>query len=178
MAFGDDIRAAGFPDLRIAERANSLVPGALYDPTQSRFGEIDRTVYDAVVGNPPYIRPERSPDLELHAQEYFTSPRSRGETALPGVTVGSNIYTLFIYRALDHWCRQPDQEGPPGKLGFIIPLSFCGSDESKELRALFAPDARWAIREIVDMELIWREIFDADVLPMIIHCGGHVRFCG
>jgi hypothetical protein len=178
LAFGDDIRAAGFPDLRIAERANSLVPGALYDPTQSRFGEIDRTGYDAVVGNPPYIRPERSPDLESHAQEYFTSPRSRGETVFPGVTVGSNIYTLFIYRALDHWCRQPDQEGPPGKLGFIIPLSFCGSDESKELRALFAPDARWAIREIVDMELIWREIFDADVLPMIIHCGGHVRFCG
>jgi hypothetical protein len=30
------------------------------------------------------------------------------------------------------------------------------------------PGGRWTIREIVDMELIWRDIFDADVLPMIL----------
>lgn len=33
---------------------------------------------------------------------------------------------------------------------------------------MFRVGGRWAVREIVDMELIWREIFDADVLPMIL----------
>jgi hypothetical protein len=168
LAFGANLKDHGFPDLHIAERANSLVPGDLYDPTQTRFGEIDRTGYDAVAGNPPYIRAERSTELEVHAREYFAGTRERNGKTFQGVTVGGNAYTLFIYRALDHWCRQPGADGPVGKLGFIVPLAFCGSDEASDLRALFQPGARWAIREIVDLELIWREIFDADVLPMII----------
>jgi hypothetical protein len=104
----------------------------------------------------------------VHAREYFAGTRERNGKTFHGVTVGGNAYTLFIYRALDHWCRQPGTDGPVGKLGFIVPLAFCGSDEASDLRALFRPGARWAIREIVDLELIWREIFDADVLPMII----------
>ncbi|MPZ36326.1 MAG: N-6 DNA methylase [Rhodospirillales bacterium] len=168
LAFGSEVKNQGFPDLHIAERANSLVPGDLYDPTQTRFGEIDRTGYAAVAGNPPYIRVERSTELESHAREYFTSARERNGKTFGGVTVGGNAYTLFIYRALDHWCRQPGTDGPTGKLGFIVPLAFCGSDEAADLRALFRPGARWAIREIVDLELIWHEIFDADVLPMIL----------
>jgi hypothetical protein len=168
LAFGDDIRALGFPDLRITERANSLVPGSLYDPTQTRFGEIDRSGYDAVIGNPPYVRAERAGELESHAQAYFKGVRTVGDRTFPGVTVGSNAYTLFIYRALDHWVRQPDAEGPPGKLGFVVPLAFCVSNEAADLRKLFLPDGRWSIREIVDLELIWAEIFDADVLPMLL----------
>jgi hypothetical protein len=168
LTFGSEMKDQGFPDLHISERANSLIPGDLYDPTQSRFGEIDRTGYDAVAGNPPYVRVERSTDLEAHARDYFTGTRERDGKTFAGVTVGSNAYTLFIYRALDHWCRQPGAEGQPGKLGFIVPLSFCGADEASDLRALFKPNARWAIREIVDLELIWRQIFDADVLPMIL----------
>jgi N-6 DNA methylase len=35
LTFGDDIRKTGFPDLRITERADSLVPGSLYDPTHT-----------------------------------------------------------------------------------------------------------------------------------------------
>ena len=168
LAFGNEIKTHGFPDLHIAERANSLVPGSLYDPSQTRFGEIDRTGYDGVGGNPPYIRVERSNELERHAQEYFAEPRTSGGQTFPGIAVSGNAFSLFIYRALDHWCRQPGQDGPVGKLGFIVPLAFCGSDENATLRALFALNARWAIREIVDMELIWPEVFDADVLPMII----------
>jgi hypothetical protein len=167
LSFGDDIRHKGFPDLRITERANSLVPGALYDPTQTRFGEIDRSGYDAVVGNPPYVRAERSSDLESHAKDYFTGTRTIGERTFKGISVGSNAYTLFIYRALDHWCRQPEN-GVPGKLAFVLPLAFCVSSEAGELRKLFLPDGRWAIREIVDLELIWQEVFDADVLPMLL----------
>jgi N-6 DNA Methylase len=168
LPFGEDIRTQGFPDLRITERANSLVPGSLYDPTQTRFGEIDRSGYDAVIGNPPYVRAERAGELEGHAQAYFTGTRKVGDRAFPGVTIGSNAYTLFIYRALDHWARQPGANGAPGKLGFVVPLAFCVSNEAADLRRLFLPDGRWSIREIVDLELIWREIFDADVLPMLL----------
>lgn len=168
LTFGDDIRHTGFPDLRITERANSLVPGALYDPMQTRFGEIDRSGYDAVIGNPPYVRAERASELEAHARAYFTGTRSIDERAFNGITVGSNAYTLFIYRALDHWCRQPGNDAPPGKLGFVVPLAFCVSNEAGDLRKLFSPGCRWTIREIVDLELIWSEIFDADVLPMLL----------
>jgi hypothetical protein len=168
LAFGDDIRHQGFPDLRVTERANSLVPGSLFDPTQTRFGEIDRSGYDAVIGNPPYVRTERAGELEEHARDYFTGVRTVGGKAFPGISIGSNAYTLFIYRALDQWCRQPGEVGPPGKLGFVVPLAFCVSNEASELRKLFQPGGRWAIREIVDLELIWSEIFDADVLPMLL----------
>jgi N-6 DNA Methylase len=168
LAFGDEIRSHGFPDLRVTERANSLVPGSLYDPTQTRFGEIDRSGYDAVIGNPPYVRAERAGELEAHARAYFTNPRTVGAKAFPGVSIGSNAYTLFIYRALDYWCRQPGNGGSAGKLGFVVPLAFCVSNEATDLRKLFLPDGRWSIREIVDLELIWSEIFDADVLPMLL----------
>lgn len=35
LAFGSEVKDHGFPDLHIAGRANSLVPGDLYDPTQT-----------------------------------------------------------------------------------------------------------------------------------------------
>jgi SAM-dependent methyltransferase len=168
LAFGASVRRVGFPDLRISERANSLVPVTLLDPSQNRFGEIDRTGYGAVTGNPPYIRPERGPGLEAHAQKWFELPRTVNGKTFPGMPVGRNAYPLFIYRALDHWCRQPEKGQRPGLLGFIIPLGMCGSRETARLRELFQIGGRWAIREIVDMELIWREIFDADVLPMVL----------
>lgn len=169
LAFGDEIKTEGFPDMRVAERANSLLPGFLYDQTQSRFGEIDRSGYDAVVGNPPYVRAERANDLESHAVAYFDGVRTRGEQAFEGVGHNSNAYTLFLYRALDHWCRQADSDdGPPGKVGFIVPLSLCTSKESAAFRKLLEPGGRFAVREIVDLELIWSKIFDADVLPMIV----------
>jgi hypothetical protein len=168
LAFGHDIRDHGFPDLKVTERANSLVPGTLYDPTQTRFGEIDRGDYDAVIGNPPYVRAERAGDLESHARDYFVGSRTVGGRTFKGISIGSNAYSLFIYRALDHWCRQPGEAGPVGKLAFVVPLAFCVSNEAADLRKLFRAEERWAIREIVDLELIWSQVFDADVLPMLL----------
>lgn len=167
LAFGTSVRRTGFPDLRVSERANSLVPVTLFDPAQNRFGEIDRSGYGAVAGNPPYIRPERGSALEAHAREWFEAPRTVNGKTFAGMPVGRNAYPLFIYRALDHWCRQPEN-GAAGLLGFVIPLGLCGSRETAHLREMFKVGARWAVREIVDMELIWRDIFDADVLPMIL----------
>ena len=121
LVFGKDIRAEGFPNLHVTERANSLVPGSLFDPTQTRFGEIDRTGYDAVIGNPPYVRAERAGDLEPDAQAYFTNPRTVGDATFSGISVGGNAYTLFIFRALDHWCRQkvPTERRASWALSFL-----------------------------------------------------------
>lgn len=87
----------------------------------------------------------------------------------PGISVEANLYALFVYRALDHWCR-PETSGAKGsgKLGFVLPLAVCGTKENADLRHLFGPEGRWTIKEVVDLEVIWRNIFDADVLPVIL----------
>ena len=167
LVFGKDLITEGVPELRISERVNSLAPN-LIDPGQIKFAEIDRSGYHAVVGNPPYIRNERAQAIEGGAAVYFTGPRTIGEKAFRGIPVKRNAFGLFIYRALDHWCQQPEPDVAPGKLGFIIPLNFCGSGDTEDLRKLFQVGGRWTILEIIDLEMIWREVFDADVLPMIL----------
>ena len=167
LAFGAAVRTEGLPHLLIAERANSLVPSILKDQSSTRFGDIDRDDYTAVVGNPPYIRPERGLDLNSAARDYFESVRVVAGIAHRGVSVDRNLYRLFIYRALDHWCANPGAERV-GKLAFVLPLGFCSGGDAADLRRLFAVGGRWKICEIVDMELIWRSVFDADVLPMIL----------
>src|SRR5208282_2868860 len=102
LAFGAVVRRDGLPALRMAERANSLVPTILRDQTETRFSEIDRTGYGAVVGNPPYVRPERGVDIDPAAREYYLSPVTRNGITYAGIAVDRNIYRLFVFRALDH----------------------------------------------------------------------------
>ena len=171
LIFRDDITREGFPEIVITDKANSLVRTQLEAGSHTRFSEIDQREYNAVIGNPPYVRPERSGELDAFTAGYFETPRSKpnGEEAWSGISPESNIYNLFLFRALDSWCKQPDARGRgAGKLGFIVPLSFCDSNESADLRALFGPNGRWTIRELVDLEVIYKQIFDADVLPVII----------
>jgi hypothetical protein len=96
LTFGTELRSKGVPDMRISERANSLIPGTLFDPSQSRFGEIDQPGYDAVIGNPPYIRPERSQNLEAEARDYFASPRQRNGNVYPGIPVNGRTPTVYL----------------------------------------------------------------------------------
>lgn len=169
LVFGPEVRAFGFPAIRVSERANSLVPTDLRDQTTTRFGDIDVPGYAGVVGNPPYVRPERALELEKLAHDYYAGSRTDDYgRAHRGISVESNVYNLFIYRALDYWCAAPDEDTPAGRMAFVIPLNFCAAGSSADLRALFAPGGRWTITEIVDLELIWADIFDADVLPMIL----------
>ena len=167
LTFGPAVRAQGLPLLAVAERANSLVPTILRDQSATGFADIDRDDYAAVVGNPPYVRPERGLDLDPAARVYFETTRVTDTLSFNGISVDRNVYRLFIYRAMDHWCSSPG-EGRVGKLAFVLPLGFCSGHDSTDLRRLFMPGGRWTIREIVDMELIWRSVFDADVLPMIL----------
>ena len=176
LSFGPQVRDEGFPAIRVAERANSLVPTSLRDQSTTRWGDIDVPGYAAVVGNPPYLRPERGQPLDDAAQGHFEQPITVNGVAHAGISTGRDAYNLFIYRALNDWLEpaggsagdEVATDVRPGKLAFILPLAFCVAEKSSDLRRLFAPGGRWTITEIVDMELIWRHVFDADVLPMIL----------
>jgi len=167
LSFGQQVKRDGIPDILVSERANSLVPTQLRDQSTTLFGDIDVPGYAAVVGNPPYVRPERAAALETTAHDYYSREVVADGAAHRGISVEANIFNLFIFRALDYWCS-PLEGGKPGKLAFIVPLAFCSSQSSAGLRQLFGESGRWTITEIVDLELIWQHIFDADVLPMIL----------
>ena len=170
LSFGEEVKSRGMPPIRVSERANSLVPTDLLTQATTRFSDIDVPGYGAVVGNPPYVRPERGVDLETTARRYYKQGVTVRGRSHDGISSDHNLYNLFIYRALDYWCSaaEDEQAGRPGKLAFVVPLGFCAAKSSGALRALFALGGRWTITEIVDMELIWKRVFDAKVLPMIV----------
>jgi SAM-dependent methyltransferase len=166
LSFKDDLIVADeFPDIAISDKANSIIRPGVEFAQHGRFVELDQPEYGGVGGNPPYVRPERSGELDDTTREYFESDHHGWK----GISAEANLYALFIYRALDGWCRRPNKWGEnAGRLGFVVPLAICGTKENGDLRRLFGPDGRWTIKEIVDLEVIWRNIFDADVLPIVL----------
>lgn len=163
FAFRDDIKQHGFPETDITGGCNSLRRQAfaegLFDAHLSEFSLADLPEYHAVVGNPPYVRPERQEaGLTPEDAAYFNTEMS----------ANIDLYSLFLYKAMDGWCRAANGDNRPGKTGFVLPISFCDNDDNKKLRQLFAPGGRWTILEIVDMELIGPMVFSADVVPIIL----------
>lgn len=166
LTFKTEIQQQGFPDLPIASKVNSLVVPDHFS-SLDRFGELDVPEYRAVIGNPPYVRKERSAqDLDARSVSEF----ERDRNGFAGVSSKLNAYALFIYRALNSWCQPAVGNQRPGRLGFIVPVSLFDSNETGDLRKLFCIGGRWTILEIIDLELIYRRVFDADVLPAIIIC--------
>lgn len=166
LSFKDDLIIADeFPDIAISDKANSIIRPGVEFAQHGRFVELDQPEYGGIGGNPPYVRPERSGELDDTTREYFESDHDGWK----GISAEANLYALFIYRALDGWCRRPNKWGEnAGRLGFVVPLAICGTKENGDLRRLFGPDGRWTVKEIVDLEVIWRNIFDADVLPIVL----------
>lgn len=172
LVFRDELLAAEeFPDIAVSDKASSIVTPDSGEALPGRWAELDQTDYGGVGGNPPYVRPERGGEVSEATRHYFEEARgfAGGGKTWPGISAEANLYALFIYRALDHWCRQPSRWGEgAGKLGFVVPLALCGTNENAALRRLLGPTGRWTITEIVDLEVIWRHVFDADVLPMLL----------
>jgi len=154
----DKLKANGFPQIRISEKHNSLIPhevsGMSFNTGYDLFSAINADQYDFVIGNPPYVRPERSDQELTNAQAAYYNQ---------DISVDKNLFTLFTYRALKSWCK-PDGNG---KLAFVIPLSICDNNTNQSLRDLFMVGKRWRITEIVDMEAISDHVFDASVNPII-----------
>ncbi len=165
FTFREQLQQHGLPEPAITGGHDSLhAPhsgGALFTGELDEFALFDTTGYGAIVGNPPYVRPERQ-----------TTPLSRAAVAYfdEEYSARSNLCGLFLYKALDYWLRPPNGEpAVPGRLGFVIPLSMADNDDSAKLRAFFRPGTgRWTVREIVDLELISPRLFGADVVCMIL----------
>lgn len=163
--FREQLQAHGFPEPTVTGGHDSLhapqISAGLFAGELNEFALVDTHGYDAVAGNPPYVRPERQTvPLDASAIAYFDEEFS----------ARSNLCNLFLFKALDYWLRPNGGEGrAPGRLGFVLPLSVCDNDDSAKLREFFRPGAgRWTVREIVDLELISPQLFGADVVCMIL----------
>ncbi len=157
MPFREAMLTEGLPPLRITENINSLRLRRIDDlPTQ--YDEIDKPMHDVVVGNPPYVRPERTDGgLDQQSAKYYAD--SIGKMNMAG---------LFVHRGLAHWCSEAAEA--PGKLAFVLPAGVFDGDEYAKLRRTFAPGAggRRRITAIVDLEAIHAQVFpDAKVIPVL-----------
>lgn len=164
FTFREQLLQNGLPEPAITGGHDSLrapqQTGELFTGELDEFVLFDSAGYGAVVGNPPYVRPERQTTaLQPAAAAYFNEEYSSK----------SNLCGLFLYKALDYWLRPANGEATPGRLGFVIPLSMGDNDDSAKLRDFFAPGTgRWTVREIVDLEIISPRLFGADVVCMIL----------
>ena len=164
FTFREQLQQHGLPEPAITGGHDSLraphQAGELFTGELDEFALFDTAGYGAVVGNPPYVRPERQTAvLDPAAVDYFDGEYS----------ARSNLCGLFLYKALDYWLRPANGEIAPGRLGFVIPLSMADNDDSAKLRDFFRPGTgRWTVREIVDLELISPRLFGADVVCMIL----------
>ncbi|MGB9886506.1 MAG: Eco57I restriction-modification methylase domain-containing protein [Moorellales bacterium] len=142
LPYADEIKRRGFPELRVST-ADALKVRNLFT-VNSEWDLIEMDRYSAVLGNPPYIRPEVWQRALGREEVAFYSP----------VSARSNSRTLFVYKAFQQWL----EDG--GVLAFVLPLSVFDSEEGEELRRLFAPESgQWRIVEIVDMEEVARYVF-------------------
>ena len=131
-----------FPDIAVSDKASSIVSADAAEGLQGRWSELDRLSYGGVGGNPPYVRPERGGEVErCHPPLLRTIARfHRRRQKLAGDFGEANLYALFIYRALNDWCRQPNRWGEgAGRMGFVVPLALCGTRENAHCAVCSAP---------------------------------------
>ena len=154
---------AHFPEIHIADRQNSLQQTNVH-AQHGLYAELNQPVYSAVIGNPPYVRPERNTQaLTAQDAQFFTELGSTDK----------NLFGLFIYKALRGWCRPQTVDAmgltlESGYLAFVVPLSFCDNDDNAALRRLFQVGGRFRLVEIIDMEVIAPFVFDAAVNPIVL----------
>ncbi|MGA8907222.1 MAG: N-6 DNA methylase [Acidobacteriaceae bacterium] len=129
-------------DVRVRELDNKLLVGV----TQ-RFKMIATGTYDAVVGNPPYVRSHRS-SLPEHIESDYSEVMVRQ----------ADLYVAFVFRAMRYWVK------PGGRLGFIVPIAFLTADYAAELREFLV---RFRIVEIVDFEALRKITFRGVKRPTV-----------
>jgi hypothetical protein len=152
-----------FPEIRIADRQNSLQQTDVH-AQHGLYAEMNNPIHAAVIGNPPYVRPERNTQaLYGHDAQFYADIGSTDK----------NLFSLFIYKALKGWCRPQsiDSNGKlteAGYLAFVVPLSFCDNDDNAPLRKQFEVGGAFRLVEIIDMEVIAPFVFDAAVNPIVL----------
>ena len=150
-------RERALPDLRYNIRCgNSLIDSEFYKNKQiPLLGEADRYRinvfdwndefpaamqsggFDAVIGNPPYIRIQSLKEWMPLEVEFY---KRRYSTALKG---NYDIYVVFVERGLELLSKQ-------GQMGFILPSKFFSTDYGQALRSLIVN--RNALTKVVDFK--------------------------
>jgi len=103
------------------------------------FKAIATAQYDAVVGNPPFVRAQR-----------LSMPDSVRADYADVLTVEADLYVAFVKRALEAWVV------PGGRLGFIVPLVAASADYAAPMRHMVE---RHRIIELIDFEQVGRAMF-------------------
>lgn len=100
-------------------------------------GDFPSQGFDAIVGNPPYVRVQR---LVNSAPEEYDYARSGASPYSTGSVTTIDKYFLFVERAMSKIKNS-------GVLGYIIPHKFMTNESGKALRKLLAKSKR--VRRIV-----------------------------
>ncbi len=151
LSFSEEMKRIGLPEIVVTSNDALAVKNIFF--YENEWDELDNNTYDLIIGNPPYVRSERQIRRYGQNEEIFYE----------AVSVRSNLYTLFVYKALKNWLKEN------GILGFVLPLSILDSGDSANLRKLFTSEGIGTILEIVDMEEIAKEVFpDVAVNPILL----------
>lgn len=124
------------------ERADALVDAAACRDS----------TYGFVVGNPPYVRAERLPDLDRDALR-----RSYGDVGGGG---NADLCMYFVRRMLD-WLE------PGGRMGLILPRAIADAAFAVPLRRVLEEE-HYTIEELVPLDWACHELFDSDVVPFLL----------
>ena len=138
-------RSQATMDLDIRTRRE--LDGRLVAGISQRFKMIATGTYDAVVGNPPYVRSHRS-SMPEHVEADYSEVMVRQ----------ADLYVAFLFRAMKYWVK------PGGRLGFIVPIAFLTADYAAELRDFLA---HYRIVEIIDFEALRKVTFRGVKRPTV-----------
>lgn len=150
---------AGFPEGggRVRVYAlDSLGRGGLFSPEGEGEGERARDggTWEAVVGNPPYVRTTLSAEA-----------RRNGNREAGGVDLGLR----FLGRALGLE-GGPSWVAPGGRLGLVLSGGYASTAEAEGVWRAFWPGKGWALEALVWLEFVENvgRRWDADALPMVL----------
>ncbi len=118
-------------------------------PWRERFPEVfKRGGFDAVIGNPPYVRQERLGPIKPHLQRAFRAYHGMAD-----------LYVYFYGRGLDLL-------KPGGRLAYVVTNKWMKAGYGEPLRKLFA-EASW-VESVVDFGHAKSFFPDADVFPCFL----------
>ncbi len=111
--------------------------------------------FDAVIGNPPYIRIQTMQDSQPQEVEFFSH-------AYKAASQGNyDIYVVFVERGFELLNKN-------GKLGFIVPNKFFRTNYGEDLRGMLS-DSK-AVSKILDFS--HSQVFEATVYTCLLFLQG------
>jgi hypothetical protein len=109
----------------------------------SEFAAIKAGGFDAVIGNPPYVRIQTLKDIRPAEADYF---KKHYATAAKG---NYDIYSVFVEKGFSLLSKI-------GLMGYILPSKFLATDYGEPLRKLLS--GKRAVTEVVDFR--HEQVFD------------------